>query len=189
KRNIYGEQLALLYQLEIEFTDGEKRTVISDDSWKSTTGPIRMSNIYDGEIYDANYEIKGWDMPGFDDSKWKNVSTPDYTKDNIVPSVGNPVKRIEELWPIKKIRTPKNELVFDFGQNITGRAKIRLKGNKGDTITILHAEVLDKDGNFYIDNLRSAKQKVTYIFKNNKEMVYEPYFTFQGFRYVKIEDY
>nr|WP_299067005.1 glycoside hydrolase family 78 protein [uncultured Allomuricauda sp.] len=189
KRNIYGEQLALLYQLEIEFADGEKRTIVSDESWKSTTGPIRMSNIYDGEIYDANYEIKGWNMPGFDDSKWKNVSTPDYTKDNIVPSVGNPVKRIEELWPIKKIKTPKNELVFDFGQNITGRAKIRLKGNKGDTITILHAEVLDKDGNFYIDNLRSAKQKVTYIFKNNKEMVYEPYFTFQGFRYVKIEDY
>ncbi|MGB5820663.1 MAG: glycoside hydrolase family 78 protein [Saonia sp.] len=189
KRNIYGEYLALLYQLEIEFIDGEKIIVVSDNSWKSTTGPIRMSNIYDGETYNANYEIEGWNLPGFNNSKWQNVITPPYAKNNIVPSVGIPVKRIEELRPIKKIRTPKNELVFDFGQNMAGRIKIKLKGNKGDTITILHAEVLDKEGNFYMDNLRSAKQKVVYIFKNNKEILYEPYFTFQGFRYVKIEDF
>lgn len=189
KRNIYGERLALLYQLEIEFIDGEKITVVSNDSWKSALGPIRMSNIYDGETYDANYEIEGWDLPGFDNSKWQNVTTLPYSKNNIVPSIGIPVKRIEELTPIKKIWTPKSELVFDFGQNMTGRIKIKLKGNKRDTITILHAEVLDKEGNFYIDNLRSAKQKVTYIFKNNQEIVYEPYFTFQGFRYVKIEGF
>jgi alpha-L-rhamnosidase len=189
RRNIYGSKLALLYQLEIEFTDGEKKIISSDNTWKSIAGPVRMSNIYDGETYDANYEIPGWDTPEYNDKNWQGVKTVAYPLKNIVSTTGVPVKRIEELKPVDKFITPDNEMVFDFGQNLVGRVRISLKGNKDDTITIFHAEVLDSSGNFYTDNLRSAKEKVEYIFKDNKETVYEPYFTFQGFRYIKIENF
>jgi alpha-L-rhamnosidase len=189
RRNVYGNQLALLYQLEVEYTNGKKDLILSDGTWKSHTGPIRMSNIYDGETYDANFEIGQWDVIGYDDKNWQLVKTPILPKNNIVATSGVPVKRIEEVKAVKKIISPRNELIFDFGQNLVGRVKIRLKGQKGDTLSIHHAEVLDKNGNFYTDNLRSAKQVITYIFKDNKEIVYEPYFTFQGFRYIKIEKF
>jgi alpha-L-rhamnosidase len=189
RRNLYGSKLALMYQLEIEYADGEKKFILSDSTWKSHTGPVRMSNIYDGETYNANYEIVNWDTPQYNDKEWHGVITAPFPKNNIVPSMGVPVKRMEELKPFKKIITPKKELVFDFGQNMVGRAKIRLKGHKGDTLAITHAEVLDKDGNFYTDNLRSAKQKIEYIFKDDEEIVYEPYFTFQGFRYICIKNF
>jgi alpha-L-rhamnosidase len=189
KRNFYGSKLALLYQLEIEFADGDKKIISSDNTWKSIAGPVRMSNIYDGETYDANYEIPGWDTPEYNDKNWHGVNTAAYPLKNIVSTTGVPVRRIEELKPVNKFITPDNEMVFDFGQNLVGRVRISIKGNKDDTITIFHAEVLDSSGNFYTDNLRSAKQKVEYIFKDNKEAVYEPYFTFQGFRYIKIENF
>jgi alpha-L-rhamnosidase len=189
RRNFYGTRLALLYQLEIELENGEKKIILSDQTWKSFAGPVRMSSIYDGETYDAHYEIANWDTPEYDDKMWQGVKTAAFPKKNIVPTSGMPVKRIEELKPVKKIITPNNELVFDFGQNLVGRVKIRLKGNKDDTITIFHAEVLDRDGNFYTDNLRSARQKVEYIFKDNREIEYEPYFTFQGFRFIRIEKF
>ena len=97
RRNLYGSKLALLYQLEIEFTDGEKKIISSDNTWKSFAGPVRMSNIYDGETYDANYEISGWDTPGYDDENWHGVKTVAYPVKNIVSTTGVPVKRIEEL--------------------------------------------------------------------------------------------
>lgn len=189
KRNHYGEKLALLYQLEIEYINGKKKMILSDKSWKSSTGPIVMSNIYDGEIYNGTLELNNWDKVGFNDNNWQRVVEENYSKGNIVSSIGEPVKRIQEIEAIKKIITPKNELVFDFGQNLVGRVKIQLKGIKNDTLTIYHAEVLDSDGNFYNQNLRSAKQKVQYVFKNNNEVIYEPFFTFQGFRYIKVEGY
>lgn len=189
KRNYYGNKRALLYQLEIENSEGEKKTITSDNSWKSILGPIRLSSIYDGEIYDANYELENWDTPAYEAKDWNNVKTMNYPKDKLISSVGVPVKRIEEVKPVQKIITPKNELVFDFGQNLVGRLKIRIKGNKNDTLTILHAEVLDPAGNFYTDNLRTAKQKIQYIFKDNNEINYEPVFTFQGFRYICIKNF
>ncbi|NJK85139.1 MAG: family 78 glycoside hydrolase catalytic domain [Bacteroidales bacterium] len=139
--------------------------LLSDKTWKSSTGPIRMSNIYDGEMYDAHFEIAGWDTPDYDDSKWSGVILSSFPKSVIVASEGAPVIRIEELKPVKKIITPKKEVVLDFGQNLTGRVKFTVKGKKGDTLIIHHAEVLDKEGNFYTENLRSAKQQITYVLK------------------------
>lgn len=186
---IYGKKLALLYQLEVEYNNGKTETIISDQNWRATTGPVLKVSIYDGELYDANFEKVNWDLAGVNVAAWNQVTVENYPKDNLVPTVGVPVRRIQEVAAIKKIITPVSEVVIDFGQNLTGRVRFKLKGKKGDTITILHSEVLDNKGNFYTENLRAAKQQVQYIFKNDTPVEFEPEFTFQGFRYIQIKNF
>jgi alpha-L-rhamnosidase len=188
-KNIYGKDIALLLQLDITYTDGRKELIISDESWKSTTGSITYSEIYDGEIIDARKQRTGWRMTGYDDSDWSGVKVRDYTKSNLVANENEPVKKHETFTPIKIFTTPKGERVIDFGQNLVGWVMIKAKGNAGDTITISHAEVLDKYGNFYIDNLREAKAQAKYVLRGEGEEFFEPHFTFFGFRYIKIEGY
>lgn len=178
-KNIYGKELALLFQLDITYTDGTTATVISDEQWKSATGPVRYAEIYHGETIDARKEITGW----------SNVKIADYSFDNLLATYNEPVKKHESFKPLKVLRTPKDEQVIDFGQNLVGWVIVKAKGNAGDTITIRHAEVLDKEGNFYIDNMREAKVTATYILSGKGEDIFEPHFTFYGFRYIKISGY
>ncbi len=185
----YWSKTALLFQLEIQYENGNKETIISDDSWKSNTGPIVMSGFYDGETYDCNLELKGWMQPAFNDKNWKKVEIANYPKTNLVGPEGMPVKKMEEVKAKKIIKSPKGELIVDMGQNMVGWIKIRIKGQAGDTIKLHHAEVLDAEGNFYRDNLRTADQLVQYILSDDKERYFEPHFTFQGFRYLKLEGY
>ncbi len=188
-KNLYGKKSGLLFQMEVTFTDGSKETIVSDNSWKASTGAILKSEIYDGELYEARLEEEGWDKPSFDDSKWNNCIEKEYDNSILTASVGVPVRITQELKPIQKIITPKGELVFDFGQNMVGWVNFKLQGEKGSKITIQHAEVLDQEGNFYIDNLRVAQQKDQYIFKGKGVEEFQPHFTFHGFRYIKISDY
>ncbi len=187
QRSYYGTKSALLAQLRIVYTDGTESVVASGSDWKTATGPILESDIYNGEIYDARLEMGDWCKPGFDDAKWVSVATYQYPKENIVAPQGDPVKAIEEIKPVKVFRTPKNELVLDMGQNLVGWVKIKLSGKAGDKVTLKYAEVLDKAGNFYIDNLRAAKATDIYTLKGGGEEVYQPRFTFHGFRYVMVE--
>ena len=185
----YGDKLALLVQLQINYTDGTSELVTTGKDWKVNTGAIIESDIYNGEIYDARKEMPGWNQPGFDDNNWENVAVVSHTKDILVAQRGVPVKAIEEIQPVKSLVTPKGELVFDMGQNMVGWVRLKVKGKKGDQITLKFAEVLDKEGNFYTDNLRAAKATLTYIMKGEGEEIYEPYFTFYGFRFVKLEGF
>lgn len=185
----YGKQPAFLMQLQITYADGTTETIITDGSWKTATGPIRESDIYNGETYDAREEMPGWNLPGFGDSAWKTVNTPDLAKDKLVAPQGVPVKATQEIKPLKVFTTPKGETVLDLGQNMVGWVRLKVKGNKGDQVTLKFAEVLDKEGNFYTDNLRRAKVTDHYILKGGSEEVYEPHFTFHGFRYVKLENF
>jgi len=187
QNNYYGDQLALLLQLNIEYTDGTNELVTTDPGWKITTGPISSSEIYHGETYDARLEMPGWNMPGFDDSKWGNAVTINHSKDILISSASNAVKPIQEIVPVKFFKTPKGENVFDMGQNMVGWVRLKVKGSKGDQITLKFAEILDKEGNFYTENLRVARATDVYIVKGGEEEVFEPHFTFHGFRYVKIE--
>jgi len=189
KRNYYGEKLALLLQIQVTYQDGTSEIIGTDATWKAATGPILESDIYNGEIYDARLEMDGWSNAGFNDNDWKPVKVVDNSKEILVASFGPPVRKIQEIQPIKIINTPKGETVFDMGQNMVGWVRLKVKGQPGTTVTLRHAEVLDKDGNFYTENLRSAKQRVQYILKGGNEEIYEPHFTFQGFRYVAVDGY
>ncbi|MCW3804475.1 alpha-L-rhamnosidase [Plebeiibacterium marinum] len=189
QNNYYGEKLALLLQLEINYTDGTSETIISDDNWKATTGPILGSSIYHGESYDARLELGDWSSQGFDDVDWQSVASIDHSKKILVSSQSDPVQGVKELKPIKLITTPKGETVLDMGQNMTGWVRMVVNGKSGDKVVLSFAEVLDKHGNFYTENLRRAKATDTYVLKGGSDETFEPHFTFHGFRYVKLEGY
>lgn len=183
----YGDKTALLFQLEIEYENGETEMIISDTDWKASTGAVRMSNIYQGEVYDARLEKKGWTTATYDDTNWSPCKLVSHSKSKLIGTEGIPIRKMEVIKAKEMIRSPKGETLIDMGQNMVGWIKLKVKGQPGDTITMYHAEVLDKDGNFYTDNLRHAKQKVQYILSDNKIKTFEPHFTFQGFRYLKVE--
>jgi len=187
QRNIYGQRLALLCQIRLEYEGGRVETVGTDGTWKSATGPIRMSDIYNGETYDARMERPGWSAPGYDDHDWVAVHVAEPASRAVVAPAGLPVRRIEEVRPVKVLKTPAGETVVDMGQNMVGHVRLKVRGPAGTTVTLRHFEVLDKAGNVYTANLRAAKQTVTYVLKGGAEEVYEPHFTFQGFRYVAVD--
>ena len=190
KRNVYGEHLALLFELRIKYRNGREESVLSDQTWKAATGPIVMSEIYHGETYDARLEKAGWDRAGFDARDWASVHVADLPRNVLIASEGPPVRKIQELKPTKIFKTPAGDTVVDIGQNMVGWVRLKAQGNAGTTITLRHAEVLDKQGNFYIENLRAAKQTVTYTMKGGGgPETYEPLFSFQGFRYVAVDGY
>lgn len=185
----YYDYLAGIVQIEVEYTNGTIETLITDNSWKSSTGPILSSTIYDGEMYDARKEMSGWNKTGFDDSSWKGTTSVDQSKDILVGAQGEPVIKNEEIKPIKIWENDKGELIADMGQNMVGWIRLKVKGDAGTKITLKHAEVLDKDGNFYIENLRAADQLLEYTLKGEGDEIYEPHFTFMGFRYILIEGF
>lgn len=189
KRSYYGDQLALLLQLEIVYADGSTEKIISDKNWKVSYGPILKSDIYNGETYDARKEMKEWAKVDFDDQSWKEVEILNHSKEMLIASDGLPVRAIEEIRPIEILTTPKGETVLDLGQNMVGWVRMKVKGKMGEKVRLQFAEVLDKHGNFFTTNLRSAEATDTYILKGGEEEVYEPHFTFHGFRYVKLEGY
>lgn len=186
RKNLYGKRLALLAQLTIRYSDGTQEVVVSDEKWKAATGAVLMADLYDGETYDARLEQRGWNEAGFDDKNWKAVTVLEPPKAKLVAPAGPPVKAIEEITPVKVWKTPGGDTVLDMGQNMVGWVRFRVAAPAGTTITLRHAEVLDKSGNFYVENLRSAKETIRYTTKGQGTEVYEPHFTFQGFRYVAV---
>jgi len=195
-RNSYGTRLALLMQMRILHSDGSEEWIVTDSDWKATTGPIRMSDLKDGEVYDARLEMPGWDAPGFDDDSWNKVRVVNYGFANLVSSRGLPIRRHEEIRPARIIHTPAGETVVDMGQNFAGRVRLNVQGPAGKWITLQHGEALDKDGNFTMKNLgmppplgEPLLQKVVYTLKGGEIENYEPHFTFHGFRYVRVEGF
>ena len=187
--NIYGKDIALLFQLDIKYSDGTTASVVSDGSWKSSTGSIVYAEIYNGETIDARKEKTGWLLPRYNDSAWTPARITDFSLANLVATQNEIVKKHETFTPVRIFTTPKGEKVVDFGQNLVGWVMMKVKGNAGDKITLSHAEVLDKFGNFYTLNLREAKAQDTYILKGGAEESFEPHFTWQGFRYLKVKGY
>jgi len=186
RRNSYGARLGLLAQLVITYKDGKQQVVGTEEDWKATTGPILLSDIYDGETYDARLERAGWSTPGYDDKDWKGVTLLDSPKAKLVAPAGPPVREIQQLKPVRILKTPAGDTVIDMGQNMVGWVRFHVTAPAGTTITLRHAEVLDKSGNFYTENLRSAKQTIRYTTKGQGIESFEPHFTFQGFRYVAV---
>jgi alpha-L-rhamnosidase len=188
-RNHYGDKLSAILQLEVTYADGSRETIVTDDRWKSGTGPVLKSDFYHGETYDARRELSGWDKTEYPDARWKGVIEKDVDRNLLIASESVPVRVVQTLRPIRKIITPKNETVIDFGQNITGWIAFTLPGKDGERIRLQFAETLDRDGNFFRENLRRARAEDEYVFKGKGLETYEPHFTFHGFRYMKIEEY
>ncbi|MCK5136645.1 MAG: glycoside hydrolase family 78 protein [Bacteroidales bacterium] len=188
-RNEWGTQLSVIAQLIIQYTDGSEEIIYSDDSWKAGTGPILKSDIYNGETYDATKELDGWSSSGYNDTEWQKTVTVDISKEKLIAPEGPPVRIIDELAPVSIQKTGNDQWQVDMGQNMVGWIRIKATGKKGDIITLKHTEVLDKEGNMYYDNLRKAQQTNTYILKGDEREVFEPHFSFQGFRYVMVSGY
>jgi alpha-L-rhamnosidase len=182
----YGTTVGVLAQLQINYIDGSSGIITSDESWKSNTGSIRYSEIYHGEIQDARKDNTGWSTASFNDKEWTPVKVNDQSKDLLVATYNEPVRQHEIFKPVKIFTTPKGEKVIDFGQNLVGWVELNVKGHRGDSIKIYHAEVLTREGNFYTENLRGAKERDIYVLNGNGKETFHPHFTFQGFRYIRI---
>lgn len=178
KTNNYGEGVALLCALVVQYSDGTADTIRANRSWKWSTNGLLYSNIYQGEIFDARFAR----------ATPKAVTIKGYRKDHLEATVEEPVTKHETFKPKKIFTTPKGEQVIDFGENIAGFVRVRVKGNAGDTIKIAHAELLDEKGNFYTGNLRQARATDVYILRGGTAAeTFEPHFTYHGFRYIKVE--
>ncbi|MFJ5307102.1 family 78 glycoside hydrolase catalytic domain [Streptomyces sp. NPDC088350] len=185
RRDIYGEHRALLAQLEIAYADGTTQTVVTDEHWRTTTAPVLRSEIYDGEAYDARRERPGWSTPGHDTVGWTPVRELPPPRAELVAPTGPPVRRAQTVAPVAVITTPSGRTVLDFGQNLVGRLRVRVSGAAGHEVTLRHAEVLE-DGELATRPLRFAAATDTYVLRGEGVEVYEPHFTFHGFRYAEI---
>lgn len=193
-RQQYFDRPRLLAQVEITLTDERMFRVITDPTWKYQFGPLLENDLLMGEAYDARLELPGWDAPGFDSKRWFGVELFDDPGMMLSATNGPTVRRMDEQKPISDpvgksdLRT-KKRFIFDLGQNMVGRIRFKGSAPAGTTVTFRFAEVLNSDGTLYTANLRAARVTDYYTFKGEGEEVWEPIFTFHGFRYVELVDY
>ena len=176
-RNNYGKKTAFLCQIELYYTDGSRETLCSDASWQGQDTPVLFSEIYHGETYDARQDFCN-PYP---------VSTVPFAMSCLEAQSGCRVRVMETFSVREIIKTPRGETVLDFGQNLTGCVRLSVSGRAGEEVVLRCFEVLDRDGNVYTENLRSARQTIRYILRGGERETYQPLFTFQGFRYVHVE--
>jgi alpha-L-rhamnosidase len=183
----YGDKPpALKAQLRVEHPDGSVEWIKTDESWKADVSPILFSEIYDGETYDARRVQPGWDSASFNDGHWKAVQLIQPAEPEIIWQYFQPIRE-EKVLAAKTITNPKPGIfVFDFGQNLSGLARIRLQGPAGTDVQLRFAEELNPDGTMYVENLRTAKATDHFILAGKGVEQYQPHFTFHGFRYVEI---
>lgn len=182
--NIYGDRVGAFAEIHLEYEDGSREAICTDESWNARTGAVRYSEIYMGETIDTTIsEAQDREQSGI---RTGSVSVMEFDKSTLTAQENESVRITERVLAKKLIVTPKGEKLVDFGQNLTGLVELKVHGRKGQKIVIHHAEVLDKDGNFYPDTLRQAKSEDTYIC-NGEEQVFLPHFTFHGFRYISVE--
>lgn len=173
-----GKETAAICALTLEYADGEKRIIATGGDWKTEKGKDIYSSFYNGYIHNPEYK----------DINPSNAIVINHDKKCLIDREGEKVIEQERLEPKEIIITPKGETVLDFGQNMTGYVEFKIKGNKGERAVISHAEVLDAQGNFYTDNLRSAKAQAIFIC-DGKEHIHKSKHNFFGFRYIRLENW
>ncbi len=189
-RRVYGTKPWFLTRLEVELENGPRLRIRTDGSWVATRdGPIRSSDLLDGEVFDARRELAGVDQPGFDTGNWAAVESQplDAFPGHLVAQPNEPIRVIEPVAPIGLTESQPGVFVFDLGQNIAGRCRIQLRGRAGTEVTLRHAEMINEDGTIYVANLRGAPQVDRYILRGDANgETFEPAFTQHGFRYVEV---
>lgn len=187
--NFGAPPLRMMAQLNIEYTDGSTQVIATDGSWKAAASPIRSSDLYNGEEYDARLEVPGWDRADFHDDGWDSVTVEPAYAGKLEAQDFQPI-RPEMVLPAKAVTHPAPGVyLFDLGQNMVGWARLRVKGPRGTTVRLRFGEVLDANGEFYNANMRSAKETDTYTLRGNGDEIFEPHFTYHGFRYVEVTGY
>lgn len=188
KINTFGYP-KLLLQLEIEYTNGTKKIISSDESWKFTAdGPIRSNNEYDGEEYDATKELTGWNNTGYNDANWLRPQLVKAPAGKVVAQMTEPVRVMQTIKPLS-IKSTNGKFILDMGQNFSGWIKMRVEGTKEQVIKLRFAESLQANGEIYVANLRDAKVTDVYTVKGQGPETWQPSFVYHGFRYVEITGY
>ena len=184
----WGDSLFSL-QLLLVYTDGEEEWIVSDpDAWKyATDGPVLYNSIYNGERYDARREKPGWDCPDYDASGWNDTVEREPPAGVLRPQMAEPIRVTREILPERTIPGPDGTWTLDFGRNFAGWVRMRVRGNPGDTVTVKVSEKVKEDGSADQLSLRNAHPVDSYTLKGNgEEEVWEPRFTYHGFRYAQI---
>ena len=180
----------LLLQLEIESVDGSKLTVIGNEDWKITTeGPILENNEYDGEVYDARMELKGWDSTGFDDSSWKKVHVMDGPKGILASQMLEPMRITEIIKPIRVSKFRDGIYIVDMGQNFYGTLQVKVSGSSGTKVEMESAYGLKKDGSLKTEDNRTALSTDIYILNGKGIETWSPRFRGQGYRRIKVSGF
>jgi len=182
---LYGyDYPKLIVQIHIQYEDGTVGIIITDERWKISTGPILENGIYYGEKYDARLEMPGWDKPDFEDTAWDNVVAVEGY--NLASQLMQPIQ-ISKIMPPQKMGSPQPGIyVYDFGQNFTGFVRLKVRGPRGAQVTLKFAENINDDGTLNFSTNRTAEVNEIYILKGDGEEIYQPQFTYHGFRYVEI---
>jgi alpha-L-rhamnosidase len=180
----------LRLQLQIEYADGSVATIVSDGTWKlSADGPIRANNEYDGEEYDARMEFPGWASPGYNDVQWRPAEIVAAPPGPLRAQMIDPIRVTQTLTPVSVREIAPGKFIYDMGQNLVGWCRLFVRGPRGTAVTLRHAETLTPEGTLFTANLRSAKAADTYTLRGDGNEVYEPRFTYHGFRYVEVTGY
>ncbi len=190
RRFSYGPPpIRFLAQLEITYTDGTQDIIVTDRSWKTTQSAVMASEIYNGEIYDARLEKAGWDQSSFSDIDWSPVNVEPATQASLTAQNFQPIRIERTLEPIGVMNPKPGVYVFDMGQNMVGWARLHVHGPRGTRVTMRFGEVLDDKGQFYRENMRTAKEADSYTLSGNGAETFQPHFTYHGFRYVEVTGY
>ncbi|MBM3495356.1 MAG: hypothetical protein FJX72_13700, partial [Armatimonadetes bacterium] len=175
------------FRAELHAEGAGEPLLTTDGSWRVTTdGPIRSSDILDGEVYDARKELPGWDRNGFDDTGWAAASVTTHPTLATVAQPNEPIRVTRELRAIGLTQPSPGVWIFDLGQNMVGRVRLKLRAPAGTTVHLRHGEMLNDDGTLYTANLRGAPQGDFYVCKGRGLDQFEPHFTYHGFRYVEV---
>jgi len=182
----YCSEPAFLLQLNIDLEGGKQLSIVSDGSWEGKQGPVVSDSVYDGEVYDARVEVSGWDQPGLKDSGWAAVKILLGTDGALSSQMMPPIRVTDTLTPKSMTNPDPGVYVYDFGQNTTGWAVLQVRGSRGTAVKMRYSELIYPDGTVNRANLRAAKSRDIYILRGGEPEVYEPRFTYHGFRYVEL---
>jgi alpha-L-rhamnosidase len=184
-RALYGPELGALAQLEIDFVDGHRQTIVTDGSWRAGRSAVLSNDLYDGETIDAREVEDDWQQPGFAGNGWVGVHAQEFDTATLTPYLGPVVRRQQEMRPVRVWTSPAGATLVDFGQNLVGWVRASVRGEAGATVTLRHAEVLE-DGELGTRPLRTAQATDRFVLSGSDD-VFEPTLTFHGFRYVEVD--
>ena len=185
-RGAYGDRPKLILQMNIIFADESTATIVTDQTWKTSQGPIIANEICQGEVYDARLEKPGWQKSGYDDSAWNKALLVEAPAGKLVSQMIPPVKVIKNIKPVKIITSSKGVYIFDFGQHFSGWTQLKVNGPKGTKVKLRYAGRIYDDRSLDVRNNLDAEQTDTYILKGNDTEIWEPRFSLHGFRYVEV---